>query len=212
MISMSCAAASRSGGRVSLVIGSGRSPKCTAALLASEKMNATKLTCRATRSELSSRMRSVPYASSTAWTDTAGGALRSPRGHHADAAQSGRLPVGSRTDAALAAAVRPRRDLRAARRARSRRPDALREELGDFLFEAVFLAQIAEEDGHFSIGDAVAGHHRQAGPAPSARLHARRPPARRGARGDDVGDGGREVGGPEGAGAQARRAARRRRS
>ena len=34
-------------------------------------------------------------------------------------------------------------------------PQALREELGDFLYEAVFLAQIAEEDGHFSIGDAI---------------------------------------------------------
>lgn len=33
--------------------------------------------------------------------------------------------------------------------------DALREELGDFLYEAVFLAQIAEDEGHFSIGDAV---------------------------------------------------------
>jgi MazG family protein len=33
--------------------------------------------------------------------------------------------------------------------------DALREELGDFLYEAVFLAQIAEEEGHFEIGDAV---------------------------------------------------------
>ena len=33
--------------------------------------------------------------------------------------------------------------------------DSLREELGDFLYEAVFLAQIAEEEGHFSIGDAV---------------------------------------------------------
>jgi nucleoside triphosphate diphosphatase len=32
---------------------------------------------------------------------------------------------------------------------------SLCEELGDFLYEAVFLAQIAEEDGHFSIGDAV---------------------------------------------------------
>jgi ATP diphosphatase len=31
----------------------------------------------------------------------------------------------------------------------------LREELGDFLYEAVFLAQIAEENGHFSIGDSV---------------------------------------------------------
>jgi MazG family protein len=34
---------------------------------------------------------------------------------------------------------------------------SLREELGDFLYEAVFLAQIAEEAGHFSIGDAVEG-------------------------------------------------------
>jgi nucleoside triphosphate diphosphatase len=33
--------------------------------------------------------------------------------------------------------------------------DALKEELGDFLYEAVFLAQIAEEGGHFTIGDAV---------------------------------------------------------
>ena len=32
---------------------------------------------------------------------------------------------------------------------------ALNEELGDFLYEAVFLAQISEEEGHFSIGDAV---------------------------------------------------------
>ena len=32
---------------------------------------------------------------------------------------------------------------------------ALREELGDFLYEAVFLAQIAEEEGHFAIGDAI---------------------------------------------------------
>lgn len=33
--------------------------------------------------------------------------------------------------------------------------DALREELGDFLFEGVFLAQIADEGGHFSIADAI---------------------------------------------------------
>lgn len=32
---------------------------------------------------------------------------------------------------------------------------ALREELGDFLFEAVFLAQMADEAGHFAIGDAI---------------------------------------------------------
>ncbi len=35
--------------------------------------------------------------------------------------------------------------------------DAVREELGDYLYEAVFLAQIAEEAGHFSIADAVNG-------------------------------------------------------
>src|SRR5687768_10723675 len=34
-------------------------------------------------------------------------------------------------------------------------PGQLREELGDFLFEAVFLAQISEENGDFSIGDAI---------------------------------------------------------
>jgi tetrapyrrole methylase family protein/MazG family protein len=34
-------------------------------------------------------------------------------------------------------------------------PAALREELGDFLYEAVFLAQISEERGDFTIGDAI---------------------------------------------------------
>jgi MazG family protein len=34
-------------------------------------------------------------------------------------------------------------------------PAALREELGDYLYEAVFLAQISEEAGDFTIGDAV---------------------------------------------------------
>jgi MazG family protein len=33
--------------------------------------------------------------------------------------------------------------------------DALREELGDFLFEAVFVAQLEREAGHFSIADSV---------------------------------------------------------
>ena len=33
--------------------------------------------------------------------------------------------------------------------------DDLREELGDYLYEAVFLAQISEEMGQFSIGDAI---------------------------------------------------------
>jgi MazG family protein len=34
-------------------------------------------------------------------------------------------------------------------------PEQLKEELGDFLYEAVFLAQISEESGAFSIGDAI---------------------------------------------------------
>jgi MazG family protein len=33
--------------------------------------------------------------------------------------------------------------------------DALREELGDFLFEAVFVAQLEHDEGHFSIADSV---------------------------------------------------------
>ena len=33
--------------------------------------------------------------------------------------------------------------------------DELREELGDYLYEAVFLAQISEEAGDFTIGDAI---------------------------------------------------------
>ena len=34
-------------------------------------------------------------------------------------------------------------------------PDAIREELGDYLYEAVFIAQICEDDGRFGIGDAI---------------------------------------------------------
>src|SRR5215475_6266476 len=33
--------------------------------------------------------------------------------------------------------------------------EALREELGDFLFEAVFLAQLESEEGHFTIADSL---------------------------------------------------------
>src|SRR5215208_24662 len=33
--------------------------------------------------------------------------------------------------------------------------EELREELGDYLYEAVFLAQISEESGDFTIGDAL---------------------------------------------------------
>ena len=33
--------------------------------------------------------------------------------------------------------------------------EALREELGDFVFEAVFLAQLESEAGHFTIADSL---------------------------------------------------------
>lgn len=39
----------------------------------------------------------------------------------------------------------------------SQSASALREELGDYLYEAVFLAQISEEQGDFSIADAIDG-------------------------------------------------------
>jgi MazG family protein len=35
--------------------------------------------------------------------------------------------------------------------------DSLREEIGDFLFEAVFVAQLEAEAGHFTVADALAG-------------------------------------------------------
>src|SRR5437867_836349 len=35
------------------------------------------------------------------------------------------------------------------------REDELGEEPGDYLYEAVFVAQISEEAGHFTIGDAI---------------------------------------------------------
>ena len=50
---------------------------------------------------------------------------------------------------------------------------ALCEELGDFLFEAVFLAQLEAEAGHFTIADSLKQRRRQARAAPSARLRAR---------------------------------------
>jgi ATP diphosphatase len=38
-----------------------------------------------------------------------------------------------------------------------REPGALREELGDLLFQIVFLSRLAEEDGHFTIADVIRG-------------------------------------------------------
>ena len=65
--------------------------------------------------------------------------------------------------------------------------DALRGEIGDLLFEGVFLAQIEADDGRFSVADSLHGHRREADPPPSARVRGRR--GRR-----HAGQGGRAVG------------------
>ena len=48
-----------------------------------------------------------------------------------------------------------RKPTRCSRPSTAATPTTLREELGDYLFEAVFLAQISEEAGDFTIGDAI---------------------------------------------------------
>ena len=57
--------------------------------------------------------------------------------------------------------------------------DALREEIGDHIFEGVFLAQIAAESGLFTDRRLAADGRREAGATPSARVPGRRPRARR---------------------------------
>ena len=56
---------------------------------------------------------------------------------------------------------------------------SLPDELGDLLFQVVFHARMAEEQGLFDFGDVVAGRHRQDDPPPSACLWRRRGPADR---------------------------------
>ena len=48
---------------------------------------------------------------------------------------------------------------------------ALKEELGDFLFEAVFLAELCAEAGHFTHCRLGPGCRRQARASPSACVH-----------------------------------------
>nr|VUD34675.1 Nucleoside triphosphate pyrophosphohydrolase MazG [Raoultella sp. NCTC 9187] len=50
----------------------------------------------------------------------------------------------------------PRRNLRSAGRYRPRRFDDLRGELGDLLFQVVFYAQMAQEEGRFAFDDVCA--------------------------------------------------------
>ena len=56
---------------------------------------------------------------------------------------------------------------------------ALKEEIGDHIFEGVFLAQVAAEDGPFTVEDSLRTVVRQARPAASARVPGRRAGARR---------------------------------
>ena len=56
-------------------------------------------------------------------------------------------------------------------------PHSLQEELGDFLFEAVFLAQISDEAGDFTIADAIdASKTSSCGAIPTFLRAQRRPP------------------------------------
>ena len=92
----------------------------------------------------------------TTVTQSAGAKFERLRRDHAQAACAGRVSRGI--------ASRPRhrcgrscsrRPTRCSKRSRAASPAHLCEELGDFLFEAVFLAQIERRGGDFDIGDAI---------------------------------------------------------
>ena len=59
-------------------------------------------------------------------------------------------------------------------------PENLREELGDLLFQILFLARMAEEAGEFDIADVLGGDHRQDDPPSSPCLRRRHGRRRRG--------------------------------
>ena len=77
-------------------------------------------------------------------------------GHHAHAARA-RTAVPGIANRRTRRFVRSfsKRPTKCSRRSTAARPAHLCEELGDFLFEAVFLARISEEAGDFAIGDAI---------------------------------------------------------
>ena len=56
--------------------------------------------------------------------------------------------------------------------------DHLEEELGDLLFQVVFHATLAAEEGEFTLADVARGIARQAGRAPPPRVRRRAPPPR----------------------------------
>ena len=118
--------------------------------------------------------------------------IHPPHRYRARAAGARRLPVGSRADDRFAEAVRARGNLRGARGDRPPRPRRPREELGDFLYQAVFLAQLESEAGHFTIADSVEEHRRQAGAPASARVRARPGRSRRSTRRARCGRAGRK--------------------
>ena len=91
-----------------------------------------------------------------------------------------RLPVGSRADARHRCGRScSRKPTRCSRRSTRGDTAALREELGDFLFEAVFLAQLEPRRRALHRSPTrCTSDRRQAGAAPSARLRARRAASR----------------------------------
>ena len=57
--------------------------------------------------------------------------------------------------------------------------ETLRGEIGDFLFEGVFLAQIESDEGRFTVTDSLTRCQREADPPPPARVRGPRASTRR---------------------------------
>src|SRR5688572_9909338 len=163
-MSIICCAAARLPSLFWPLTGSGMSPKCTAAVWASDSTNAAKLmpvsSSPCADSFCASSVMAKPdvsIRSGEIMADTAGvrfdrlveimRALRAPGGCPWDREQT-------------VASLRPfvlEETYEVLEAIESGSSASLREELGDYLYEAVFLAQINEEAGTFTIGDAIDG-------------------------------------------------------
>src|SRR3954463_10376840 len=149
------------GGAVCPVIGSATSPKCTAAVCASDSTKPMKVTApccsSGPRSCVSSSLMPPPKLE---WYH---GRMPQDAGAKFERLiqimRTLRAPGGCPWDREQThASLRPfvlEETYEVLEAIEEGTPAQLREELGDFLFEAVFLAQISEEAGDFGIGDAI---------------------------------------------------------
>ena len=80
--------------------------------------------------------------------------------HHGAPARPGGLPVGPRADDRVAAQFVLEETYEVLDAIDRGDHDALRGEIGDFLFEGVFLAQIDADAGHFTVADSLAPSRR----------------------------------------------------